>query len=250
MLLRSFGDTGFSRAGLQILTPFPHGTPILLASIVLPPEGLQNPQRHRILQDEKDFLANFLWRGWMARAGGAGSPGGPGLQPCQVVPAADNLGKPYLRGAPPPAPAISFSQGGGRLWAALGGAASGLGLDAASSREFAGGYPCRRVFHDQELEHSQKYTGGDGPEAAALLWSAKEAAVKSLGCAFHFFGPRHLRVRFAGPWPQGLLWQVILTGVGEKRLPQGVAGGVRGASLRREGLWLSLAIGSIPFTFR
>ncbi|MBM4272923.1 MAG: 4'-phosphopantetheinyl transferase superfamily protein [Deltaproteobacteria bacterium] len=233
LLPGSSGGAGVSGVGLEVLTPFPHGGLILVASMELFPEWPQNPQHCRFFQDPKDFLANYLWREWMARVGGHGSPGDPGLQPGEVVLAADNLGKPFLRGAPHPAPAISFSRGGSRLWAALGGAPSGLGLDAASSREFAGGYPWHRVFHDLELEHSQKYTGGDRPEAAALLWSAKEAAVKSLGCAFHFFGPRHLRVRFAGPWPQGLLWQVILSGVGV----------VRGASLRREGVWLSLALG-------
>jgi hypothetical protein len=242
MLPGSSEGTGFIADGLQVLTPCPHVGPILVASMPLPPGGPQNPPRRR-LRDQKDFLADYLWRQWVARPDGGGTLAGPALPPGQVVLAADNLGKPYLRGAPRPAPVISFSQGSGRLWAALGDPTSGLGLDAASSQEFLGRYPWHRAFHDQELKQSQEYTGDDRPKAAALLWSVKEAAVKSLGCAFHFFGPRHLQVRFTGPWPHGLLWQVDLMGAAKRRFPRGSANGVRGASLRREGVWLSLALG-------
>ena len=39
--------------------------------------------------------------------------------------------------------------------------------------------------------------GRQTSDTAALLWSLKEAAVKSLGCGFHLLGPRELLV---APW--------------------------------------------------
>ena len=106
----------------------------------------------------------------------------------------DPLGKPYLLLGERRGPAISFSEGGGRVWAALCGDESDIGIDAAATDEFQGDYPLHRVFHDQELQHALRLTGGDLEKASALLWSIKEAAVKALGCAFHLVAPRQVHV--------------------------------------------------------
>ncbi|RJR48116.1 MAG: 4-phosphopantetheinyl transferase family protein, partial [Deltaproteobacteria bacterium] len=110
----------------------------------------------------------------------------------------DHLGRPHLLVDGRPGPSISFSWGAGRLYAASGPDQSWIGLDAASPEEFTGAYPYGRVFNLEEWQTSLVRTGGNPEEAAALLWSVKEAAVKAQGWGFRFFGPRRLRVEFIG----------------------------------------------------
>ena len=86
----------------------------------------------------------------------------------------DSLGKPLLRAGDVRGPCISFSKGGGKIWAALCADASDIGIDAASSNEFKGEYPVHRVFHDHELRHALKLTDGDVARASALLWSIRK----------------------------------------------------------------------------
>ena len=54
--------------------------------------------------------------------------------PIQVV--RDLLGKPYLLLGGSRGPAISFSEGGGKVWAALSGDESDIGIDVAGTDEF------------------------------------------------------------------------------------------------------------------
>ena len=112
--------------------------------------------------------------------------------PIQIV--HDPLGRPQLLLGECEGPAISFSEGGGKIWAALCGDTSDIGIDAAGTDEFHKDYPFRRVFHAQELQHALRLTGGDLKKASALLWSIKEAAVKALGCAFHLVDPLQICV--------------------------------------------------------
>jgi phosphopantetheinyl transferase len=100
------------------------------------------------------------------------------------------LGRPRLLVGADPGPSISFSGGGGRVWAALCADESDIGIDAAGSDEFRGAYPVQRVFHPDEFDHALSLTDGDRGEASALLWSIKEAVVKALGCGFHLVDPR------------------------------------------------------------
>jgi phosphopantetheinyl transferase (holo-ACP synthase) len=106
----------------------------------------------------------------------------------------DPLGRPRLLLGECAGPAVSFSEGGGKIWAALCGDASDIGIDAAATDEFPDDYPFRRAFHDQEFRHTLTLTSGDSKKASALLWSIKEAAVKALGCAFHLVDPLQIRV--------------------------------------------------------
>jgi len=106
----------------------------------------------------------------------------------------DPLGRPHLRLGGCEGPAISFSEGGGKIWAALSGDAPAIGIVAAGTDEFPDDYPFHRAFHDQELRHALMLTSGNSKKASALLWSIKEAAVKAVGCAFHLVDPRQICV--------------------------------------------------------
>ena len=125
------------------------------------------------------------------------------------------LGRPELLVEAARGPAISFSEGGGKVWAALCGDASDIGIDAASADEFRGEYPLHRVFHDQELHHVLRLTGGDVANASALLWSIKEAVVKALGCAFHLVAPLQVNVypSAGGDW-RGYIFPVCISRCG------------------------------------
>ncbi len=72
----------------------------------------------------------------------------------------DPLGRPNLLLGEYRGPAISFSAGGGKVWAALCGNGSDIGIDVATADEFQGEYPFHRVFHDRELQHALRTDGG------------------------------------------------------------------------------------------
>jgi phosphopantetheinyl transferase len=153
----------------------------------------------------------------------------------------DSLGRPQLLLGNCDGPTISFSEGGGKLWAALCEDATEIGIDAAEAADFPTGYPFHRVFHAQELGHALKMTHGDWKKASALLWSIKEAAVKALGCGFHFVDPRHLCVdpTFT-EMDSGYFFTVRLSGKALVRFP--IPAGLWVHSLFHESMWLSIAL--------
>ena len=162
--------------------------------------------------------------------------------PIQVV--RGPLGRPRLLLGEDQGPAISFSEGGGNVWAALCGDEPDIGIDVAGADEFQKEYPFHRVFHPQELQHALSLTDGDLESASALLWSIKEAVVKALGCAFHLVDQRQITV-----YPSG-----AAGGNGEYTLPVGLSGralvrfplAARGSlwvRSRSQGrMWLSIAV--------
>ena len=145
-----------------------------------------------------------------------------------------------------PGTGISFSEGGGKVWAALGGDESAIGIDVAGSDEFRGEYPFHRVFHAQELEHALSLAGGDLEKASALLWSIKEAVVKALGCAFHLVDPRQITVYpstgGAGGEDGGYTFPVGLSGKALVRFPLGASRSLWVRSLPQGKMWLSIAL--------
>ena len=164
--------------------------------------------------------------------------------PIQVV--RGLLGRPHLQLGDDRGPAISFSEDGGNLWAALCADESDIGIDAAGTDEFHGKYPFHRVFHPQELQHALRLTGGDLEKASALLWSVKEAVVKALGCAFHLVDPRQITVYPSAGGTVGenggYTFPVGLSGKALARFPIAAGRSLWVRSLPQRKMWLSIAL--------
>jgi len=161
--------------------------------------------------------------------------------PIQVV--HDPLGRPQLLLGECEGPAISFSEGGGKIWAALCGDTSDIGIDAAGTDEFPKEYPVHRAFQGEELQHALRLTSGDLEKASALLWCIKEAAVKALGCAFHLVDPRQICVYQSAAGKDGWhLFRVCLSGKALVRFPMMASRFILVRSLFQEKMWLSIAL--------
>jgi hypothetical protein len=195
----------------------------------------------------KDLLISALWDHLVA----VGSPVWPYCQfssgaalPIQLV--CGLLGRPQLLVGESQGPAISFCEGGGKVWAALSGDESDIGIDVAGRDEFHKEYPFQRVFQPQELQHALMLTGGDPAEASALLWSVKESVVKALGCAFHLVEPRHINVYpsaggTAGEG-KGYGFSVGLSGKARERFPLADSRSLWVHSRPHGTMWLSIAL--------
>ena len=152
------------------------------------------------------------------------------------------LGRPQLTLGEYRGPAISFSECGGKVWAALCGDASEIGIDVAGTDEFPREYPFHRVFHAQELRHALGLADGNLEKASALLWSIKEAVVKALGCAFHLFDPRQISV-YPSMGEEGICtFPVGLSRKALVRFPIGAGRSISVRSFLREKRWLSIAL--------
>ena len=158
----------------------------------------------------------------------------------------DPLGRPQLLLGECEGPAISFSEGGGKIWAALCGDTSDIGIDVAGVDEFQREYPFHRVFHAQEFQHALRLVGGDLEQASALLWSIKEAVVKALGCAFHLVDPRQITVYPSVEGAAGghgeYTFPVGLSGKALVRFPIAAGRSLWVCSLSRRKMWLSIAL--------
>ena len=209
----------------------PSGGPVFYASL---PDDKENC---------KELLIATLWNHHQATAGPFRNrcrSSGRAAGPIRVV--SGLLGRPHLHLGESRGPAISFSRGGGKMWGALSGDESDVGIDVAGSAEFQGAYPLQRVFHPEELHHASKVTDGDREEAAALLWSVKEAAVKALGCGFHLVDPRQIFVHPSDGGEGGVTFPVCLSGKALARFPLASGRFLRVHSLPRETMWLSIAL--------
>ena len=164
--------------------------------------------------------------------------------PIQVV--RGLLGRPHLLLGDYRGPSVSFSEGGGKIWAALCGDESDIGIDAAGHDEFRRGYPVHRVFHPQELQHALRMADGDLEKASALLWSVKEAVVKALGSAFHLVDPRQITVHPSSEGTVGedggYTFPVGLSGKALVRFPIAAGRSLWVRSLPRVKMWLSIAL--------
>lgn len=127
----------------------------------------------------------------------AGSPGGGALSLD-----AGPLGQPLLSIGGRAGPSLSFSAAGGLLWGALAGRGQ-VGVDAAREGDFAPPYPYSRALGGGEWDWAWRHCQGQTAAAAALLWAAKEAAVKALGTGFHTLDPLDLEVACLTPAGEG-----------------------------------------------
>jgi phosphopantetheinyl transferase (holo-ACP synthase) len=164
------------------------------------------------------------------------------------------LGRPQLLLGDHTGPAISFCKSSQNLWAALCGDAHDIGIDVAQSHEFQGKYPFYRVFHPRELRLALKPAGDDLKQAAALLWSVKEAAAKAMGCGFHLVDPLQMTVYpSTGGATGGAAWTgakensiydffVGLSQKGKKRFPVAQDRSIRVRSVCHGKMWLSIAL--------
>jgi phosphopantetheinyl transferase len=88
--------------------------------------------------------------------------------------------------------ALSFSFIGQRVWAAVA-QTSALGIDVEAPESFRTPYPYDRAFQTDEFYRVSNFCA-DTKDAAALLWSCKEAAMKNRGTGFHLIDPRDVRI--------------------------------------------------------
>ena len=198
--------------------------------------------KHRLVSTLWDHLATMespLWKGCQSSSGTA--------FPIQLI--RGPLGRPHLLLGEYRGPAISFSEGGGKVWAALSGDASDIGIDVAGADEFPGEYPFSRVFHPEELEHALSLADGDQGRASALLWSVKEAVVKALGCAFHLVDPRQITVypsaNGAAGVDEGYAFPVGLSGKALMRFPMAAGRTLWVRSFPQRKMWLSIALSGL-----
>jgi len=156
------------------------------------------------------------------------------------------LGQPYLLLGGYRGPGISFSEYGGKVWAALCGDASDIGIDVAGTDEFQREYPFHRVFHPEELQLALRLVDGDLENASALLWSVKEAVVKALGCAFHLVDPLQITIYPSedGETEEnaGYTFRVGISGKALRRFPIAAHGCLWVRSLPHRKMWLSIAL--------
>jgi phosphopantetheinyl transferase (holo-ACP synthase) len=160
--------------------------------------------------------------------------------PIQVV--RDSLDKPHLLLGECRGPAISFSESGGAVWAALCGDESYIGIDVAEADEFQGDYPFHRVFNAEEFQQAVRLAGGDVQKASALLWSIKEAVVKALGCGFHLVELRDICVHPAVEEGGEYTFPVCLSRKALERLPMIAGRSLWVRSLPQAKGWLSIAL--------
>ena len=225
---------------VHTLSPVHRMGPVFYASL---PRDTETPQghgtngggaRHRLVSILWEHLVTMDSPLWTCRLSSHRA-----AFPIQVV--RDPLGKPHLVLGEYRGPAISFSEGGGAVWAALCGDESAIGIDVAEADEFQGDYPLGRVFNAQELQHVVRLAGGDVEKASALLWSIKEAVVKALGCGFHLVEPRDIDVHPSVEGDGEYTFPVCLSRKALERLPMGAGRSVWVHSLPWATMWLSIA---------
>ena len=231
------------REGVTVHTmnPVHRRGPVFYASL---PRDTETPKGHGTNGEEaKHRLVSILWDHLVAM----GSPlwtlhlsSNRAAFPIHVV--RDPLGKPHLLLGAHRGPAISFSEGGGKVWAALCGDESDMGIDVAEADEFQGEYPFHRVFNVEELQHALALADGDLEGASAQLWSVKEAVVKAIGCAFHFVDPLQIHVYPSIGGGDGYTFPVRLSGKALARFPIGAGWSLWVRSFPQVRMWLSIAV--------
>jgi hypothetical protein len=190
--------------------PLPKVGPAKVAIATAPRMGGSGPILYGSIGDRegaKEWLTTQLLSRLMSLAPHGAPLRGKGLPTIEE----DSLGKPFLFWPGASVPAISFSHAQGRTWAAMAWC-SGVGIDAAFPEEFHGHYPLARAFRSRELDQGLDLCRGDLHDAAALIWSLKEAAVKAAGWGFNLLDPLEVEVGVPMPWADGFIFEVNARG--------------------------------------
>ena len=228
------------RITVHAMSPVHRMGPAFYASL---PHETQTPKgRETSGRETRRRLVSILWEHLVTVDSPRGNwtlSSNKAALPIHVV--RDALGKPHLMLGQCRGPAISFSEGGGAVWAALCGDESDIGIDVAETNEFQGDYPFHRVFNAQELQHIRRLAGGDMETASALLWSIKEAVVKALGCGFHLVEPRDIHVHPTAEADGEYTFGACLSGKALERLPIGAGRHIWVRSVPWAKNWLSIA---------
>ena len=175
----------------------------------------------------REKLAAGLWARLNSQRWSGPGPAPPGLRIEH-----DLLGCPVLIDGNGPGPPLSFSYDRDRLYGAM--TAKGrIGIDFSRPEDFSGDYPYDRAFHPEEF-FRLGCLGLEKNSLAALLWSVKEATVKSRGTGFNLIDPLEAIVLDYWRWDQGYYCRVSAGTTG----PAYVRGDGRG--------WLALAWSDEP----
>ena len=154
----------------------------------------------------------------------------------------DILGKPELYVDGHEGPSVSFSHAAAATWGALCWTGGIVGIDVAFRDEFPHNYPFHRAFHDEEFSKAIEITDGNISEAAALLWTAKEAVVKCIGTAFHLIDPLELRIAASVRPSEEYHCTVCFHDKVFERLPELPESFIGVLTLMKEGVGVSVAI--------
>jgi|GEM_PF-1521716 len=152
------------------------------------------------------------------------------------------LGEPELYVDGQKGPSISFSHTAAATWGALCWTGGIVGIDVACRDEFPHNYPFHRAFHNEEFSRALEITDGNISEAAALLWTAKEAVVKCIGTAFHLIDPLELRISPNAGHSEKYLYTVCFDDKVFERLPELAESFIGVLASMKEGVGVSVAI--------
>ena len=226
---------------------FHYGGPVFYASLPRGPRDSVNPKGDGTNGEEtKHRLVFTLWDHLRTRESPLWKHCQSSWRAALQIQSIGPLGRPQLLVGEYEGPAVSFSECGGNVWAALCGDESDIGIDVAGTDEFQREYPFRRVFHPAELQLALRLTDGDLGNASALLWSVKEAVVKALGCAFHLVDPRQITIypstEGAAKENVGYIFPVRLSGKALMRFSADTGRSLWVCSLPQGKRWLSIAL--------
>ncbi len=153
-----------------------------------------------------------------------------------------SLGKPELYVDGHEGPSVSFSHTEAATWGALCWTGGIVGIDVAFRDEFPDNYPFHRAFHDEELSNALEITDGNISEAAALLWTAKEAVVKCVGTGFLVIDPLELRIAASARLSEKDHCTVCFDDKVFGRLPELAESSIGVLTLMKESVGVSVAI--------
>lgn len=196
---------------------------------------------HRIDPSDRQRTKSSLIRNLLKFVGTSQGPAAP-TATSEIQIKSGPLGKPELRVDGHERFCVSFSHTAAETWGALCWTGGIVGIDVARREEFPHNYPFHRAFNDEEFSKALEITQGNIPEAAALLWTAKEAVVKCVGTGFHLVDPLELLIVAGECSSNEYLCAVCCDNKVFERLPGLRESFIEVLTLMKDGLGVSVAI--------